>query len=121
SENCPGEENQSQTAPAKTAGDTPCEEENKRAQDYVDPQQCQVIRLPRDRHVPPSEPLGESDYAQSRWTANGSASQRAHNPPGRRSCQNGDDGCEDKVEAVKDVKLLLGHFALPHSLPGIQK
>ena len=112
SENCTGDQENSQTAPAKPPGNPPCEKEDERPKDYADPKQRDEIRCPRDREVPPSGPLRQGNDAECNWAANCRACQCAHDPPRRRSRENSDNSREDKVQAVKAVELVLRHWVV---------
>jgi len=112
SENCTGDQENSQTPPAKPSGNPPCEKEDERPKDYVDPKQHEEIRLPRDRDVPPSGTFRDCNDAECNWAANCRACQCAHDPPRSRSRENSDSSREDQVQAVKAVELLLSHWVL---------
>ena len=70
------------------------------------------MRLPLDRKVPPSDTFRESNDSKSRRAANGRAGQCAHDSPPRRSRENDGRGHQEKIKAVEDIELLLGHNVL---------
>ena len=109
-ENCTDDQENGQTPPAKPAPNPPCNKEDERAKDNVDPKEHEEIRLPLDRDVPPSGSLREDNDAECNRATNCRACQCAHDPSRSRSRKNSDSSCEDQVQAGKAVELLLSHW-----------
>ena len=53
SEDCECDKENNKSPPTKPTGHPPCEKEDECIKDYVDPKQCEEIRLPHDRETPP--------------------------------------------------------------------
>src|SRR5262245_34260516 len=102
-----------QTAPSEPTSDPPGDEIDERAQSKIEPEYCQEVWFPVDRHVPPSGVLADGYDTQREHTGNGSAGQGTRDAPSRRAREERDGDEDDQVQDVKEVELPRGHVFAP--------